>query len=196
VRAFQASVGLDPDGDVGPLTRQALLKAGTEPPHHGITRPNDLRATIVQRAKAEYQKHVKETPAGSGCNPYTAYWKRGLSTGCARGTRKEAWCADFAGYIWKVAGANTAGLTAGAISFYTYGKRHGTFKTSNPQPGDVVVFNTTSDARHVGIVTAVNNPRSITMISGNYSHQVSSTTFDPTRRLGSDGPVLGYVSPT
>jgi uncharacterized protein (TIGR02594 family) len=161
----------------------------------GVTQPNDLRTTIVQRAKDEYAKNVVETPMGSNCNPYTAYWGRGSATRCLSTTRAESWCADFADYIWKVAGANTAGLGAAAGSFYTYGQQHGTFKTSNPLPGDAVIFGTANNVSHVGIVTAVTSATSITMISGNYSDRVSLTPFNPTQSLSGVGRVLGYVAP-
>ncbi len=154
----------------------------------------DLHTTIVQRAQAELSKGVTETPLGSNCNPYSYYWQRG-STNCPSGTRAEAWCADFAAYVWKEANARTNGLNAGAISFYHYGQTHGTFKKSNPQPGDAVVFSTRTDtAKHVGIIVAVHSPTSITMISGNRSNKVASDTFDPTINT-LWGPVLGFVSP-
>jgi hypothetical protein len=79
----------------------------------GTTTP----ATIVQDANAEYAKHVVETPSRSTCNPYTVYWHRGSATGCQPGTRAEAWRADFADYIWKIADANISGLGAASSSF-------------------------------------------------------------------------------
>ena len=42
------------------------------------------------------------------------------------------------------AGAISGGLTPAAASFFSYGRQHGTWHTSNPQAGDAVVFDLNS----------------------------------------------------
>lgn len=74
-------------------------------------------------------------------------------TGYYSSTTGEPWCADFAKWAWDQAGAEVTGLTAGAISFASYGELGGT-----PQVGDAVVFGVTADrtyAQHVAIVVEV-----------------------------------------
>ena len=70
---------------------------------------------------------ITETPLGSNCNPFTAFFSRGSTSGCPAGTASEAWCSDFANFVWWWAGADTAGLTGWSYTFVTYGQRHGTF---------------------------------------------------------------------
>ena len=165
--------------------------------------PPTLAATIVAIAQGQDQfaAKVAETPAGSNCNPYTAYWGRGNPTNCAPGTSAEAWCSDFAQWVWVNAGADVTGINGWSYSFVTFGKAHRTFKrgpTNNPQPGDAVVF---GDAKakygsHVGIVTAVNGAGQIDMVSGNWGDAVmDSGFFDPAGPNGAENPIIGYITP-
>ncbi len=160
----------------------------------GAPPPPGPRATIVQRATSEYTLGFKEFKSNN-CNPYSAFWNRG-ATGCSAGRRSEAWCADFAAYVWQQAGANTTGITAASNSFQTVATAHGTWKSRTsgylPQPGDAVVFGDT----HVGVVVAVSSATSIEMISGNYSDAVSATWFNPATFTVSGTPVSGYAQPT
>jgi hypothetical protein len=81
----------------------------------------------------------------------------------------EYWCADFAKWVWGNSGLNTAGLTAAAQSFYTYGQSNGTFHTT-AQPGDAVVYSSSPGgyADHVAIVTAVNSDGSVVTANGDW----------------------------
>lgn len=165
--------------------------------------PPTLPASIVAIAQGQDQNGAKvaETPAGSNCNPYTAYWGRGSSTGCAPGTSAEAWCADFAEWVWANADADVAGIDGWSYSFVDYGIAHGTFKagaTNDPQPGDAVVFGdaATQYGSHVGIVTAVNGAGQIDMVSGNWGDAViDAGFFNPAGPNGAGYPIIGYVSP-
>jgi len=162
-----------------------------------------LAATIVAIAQGQDQfaAKVAETPAGSNCNPYTAYWGRGVSKGCAGGTSAEAWCSDFAEWVWVNAGADVTGISGWSYSFVDNGTAHGTFKpgaTNNPQPGDAVVFGDakTKYGSHVGIVTAVNGSGQIDMVSGNWGDAVmDSGFFDPAGQNGAGYPIIGYITP-
>lgn len=165
--------------------------------------PPSLTVTIVAIAQGQdqYAAKVAETPAGSNCNPYSASWGRGISTGCAPGTSAEAWCSDFAEWVWANAGADVAGINGWSYSFVDNGIAHGTFKagaTNNPQPGDAVVFGdaATKYGSHVGIVTAVNGAGQIDMVSGNWGDAVmDSGFFDPAGSNGAGYPIIGYVTP-
>ena len=119
----------------------------------------DLGNRIVQRART--QLGVGETPAGSNCNPFTAFFPgRGYNANCAPGTMAEAWCSDFANWVWLNEGAATDGLSGWSYYFVDYGTRHGTFKPgplNNPQVGDAVVWGSTAEkyGQHVGLVTDI-----------------------------------------
>lgn len=79
------------------------------------------------------------------------------------------WCAEFAIWVWNHSGANTAGLTAGAGSFYLYGQKHQTL-SNTPKVGDAVVFgyNGAGYAQHVALVVSVNTTRhTVVSVGGN-----------------------------
>jgi hypothetical protein len=165
--------------------------------------PPTLAQTIVAIAQGQDQfgAKVAETPLGSNCNPYTAFFGRGTTTGCAAGTAAEAWCSDFAEWVWQNAGADVTGITGWSYTFVDNGIANGTFKagaTNDPQPGDAVVFGdaATDYGSHVGIVTAVNSSGEIDMVSGNWGDAVmDSGFFDPSGPNGAGYPIIGYITP-
>jgi surface antigen len=135
------------------------------------------RADIVRIAQS--QVGTKASPAQ--CQPY--------SKNC------EPWCADFATWVWQKAGISVPSMP-GAPEWRTYGQSHGTWHTSNPQPGDVVEF---SDL-HVGIVESVSSNGDITIIAGNSGgHPGAVLRHGPAspsnwQSMG-PGPITGYTSP-
>jgi hypothetical protein len=155
------------------------------------------RIAAIARNEAANPNHNHEN--GANCNFYSG--ALGSGTPCAGGWRAQAWCADFARWVYGQAGAATGGLDGRAASFYTYGRAHGTWKpgynAANARVGGAVVYNLDTrgpNASHVGIVVAVNGNRTIEIISGNNSrNQVGSTgVFTPSASSG----ISGYVSPT
>ncbi|MFD9892701.1 CHAP domain-containing protein [Amycolatopsis sp. NPDC059027] len=156
------------------------------------------RQKIVSIAKAEMNNadHNREK-FGKNCNFYSGQVGGGTPCGPGNKWRAEAWCADFLKYVWKKAGADTAGINAGAASLYSYGKKHGTWNSGSSiagvKAGDAIVYNLNSagtHASHVGIVTAVNKSTGkITVISGNYGDRVDDVTAKP------GGSVSGYAGP-
>jgi len=124
----------------------------------------------------------------------------GYYTSCTgAGGSPEAWCADFAKWVWNEAGADVTGLTAEAGSFAKYG----TLKSS-PEVGDAVLFNYNGNgyADHVALVVAI-KPGKITTIGGNQGNSGPagnkvSYYYDISSAVGSvqTGQRLdGYVSP-
>ena len=174
--------------------------------------PIPLIQRIVALAKSQDQlgASVVETPLNSNCNPYTAAFKRGWTTGCAKGTAAEEWCSDFANWVWMKAGADTSGITGYSYTFVDHGSRLGTFKagaTNSPHPGDAVVWGYASShvGDHVGIVVGVKG-NLIDVVSGNsgpatpqgYNVAVwDSGYFNPaaSHDAGSDA-IVGYITPT
>ena len=107
-------------------------------------------SNLVTRAASQDQHGaaVIETPPNSGCNPYTAFFGRGNPSGCAPGTSSEAWCSDFAQWVWFGVGINTTGITGWSYTFVNWGVAHNTWlpgATDNPLPGDAVVWGTTAE---------------------------------------------------
>ncbi len=170
------------------------------------------REAIVAAAESQDQYHgkVAESPTGSECNPYTAYW--GDGTACSNGERSNAWCADFAAWAWKQGGANfTYGfsgsdINAWSASFYFWGLATGNWHPLSsgysPQPGDVAVYGNLTEAPgpgHVGIYVS-GSASSPTVINGNWEpdYQPPARVYEQSgeSNTGVSGGVLdGYVSP-
>jgi hypothetical protein len=121
-----------------------------------------LRRRIVLRAASYDQQHrfFETDPNGSYCNPFTAAFGRGSTSGCRRGYSSEEWCSDFAQYVWQTSGVHTNGITGWAASFVVWGAAHhrvqfGTHFT--PQPGDAIVWGTRSPlyGTHVAVIVGV-----------------------------------------
>lgn len=225
VKRVQAVVGATQDGGFGPLTERAVKnwqqahgvgpvdgQAGAETMRAmGITRTaactsppppppaGNLGGAITSVATAELNNpaHNHEA-AGYNCNYYSTVLGVG-ETSCSTGWRTGEWCADFATWVWRQAGANVGGLTAAAASFASYGKSHNTWHTTGPRVGDAVVFDLSSDgstASHVGLVTGVSGS-SFTMISGNAADPVDGQV-DAVAQVSladSRGGVAGFASP-
>jgi hypothetical protein len=167
----------------------------------------DARSSIVSIAKS--QVGIAETPAKSGCNPYTGFWGDGTG-GCGAGLRKNAWCADFVAWVWRKAGVSfTYGfsgsdINAWSASFYFWGLATGNWHPLSsgyqPQPGDAVVYGNLTEATgpgHVGIYVsgAASAPNTV---DGNWSYPTSNPQVyeqSKTPNTGVAGGVLqGYVS--
>jgi hypothetical protein len=193
VAAHGPTVGDDPDPV---FWRDAVHVYVQDPPSPSV------RDQIVKTAQGQGQfgAAVAETPFGSGCNPYTAFWGRGSATGCAPGTASEEWCSDFAQWVWQVNGVDTSGINGLATSFIGWGQRHGTFKpgaTNDPQPGDAVVWGDLAHgvSTHVAIVVGVSQGM-IGVVNGNGPSLVyEGGYFDPATSTIRGTGIIGYVSP-
>jgi len=161
----------------------------------------DVAAQVVALATSKIG--YKTNPSNTDCNYFTwTFPGRGNPAGCGYQTRAEAWCSDFANWVWANAGAGINGLTAYSYSFVTWGQQHGTFKagpTNNPQPGDAVVWATSpTNSAHIGTVMAVRNDGWIKVISGNDGNgQVGGQNnwFNPATSSIDGDPIIGYTSP-
>ncbi len=115
-------------------------------------------------AVAQGQVGYATDPPDTYCNRFSAYWYAGSD--CGNGNYSEEWCADFAAWVWKQAGAEVdyelapGSLNGNAASFYEWGIDHGTWHPVGshyqPRAGDVAVYglNAAADtAQHVAIVT-------------------------------------------
>ena len=160
----------------------------------------DVAGQVVAIARS--QIGYTTNPSSTDCNVFTWSFGRGSTSGCASQTSAEAWCSDFANWVWKNAGAGYNGLTAYSYSFVTWGQQHGTFKagpTNNPQPGDAVVWATSpTNSAHIGTVMAVRNDGWIKVISGNDGNEQvggQENWFNPATSSIDGDPIIGYTSP-
>lgn len=152
-------------------------------------------ATIGQRIAdiALSQVGVGVTPATPSfgtvdCDPYSTLVGAqspnadgcGLDSNFSIENENEAWCSDFAKWVWQRAGVtvdmNT--INAGSVSFYDWGldQSEGAVPDSGtPAVGDAVVFfppgpiTPTTYADHVGIVTGINSDGTINMANGDFA---------------------------
>jgi hypothetical protein len=176
----------------------------------GGATPLVQRIVALAKSKDQFGSAVEETPINSNCNPYTAAFGRGSTSGCAKGTAAEEWCSDFAEWVWMRSGADVSGITGYSYTFVDHGQRLATFKagaTNNPRPGDAVVWGyaSTHVGDHVGLVVAVKG-NLIDVVSGNsgpptpqgYNVAVwDSGFFDPsTSRVSGSDSIVGYITPT
>jgi PKD domain/CHAP domain/Fungal fucose-specific lectin len=137
------------------------------------------------------QVGVADTPAVTNfsvdCDPYSTLVAGfsanadgcGFDQGFGVENENEAWCSDFAKWVWQQAGV-TAGmntLNAGSDSFYDWGLDQGEsmpVDAGTPAAGDAVVFfppgpiTPATYADHVGIVTAVNPDGTVNMVNGDF----------------------------
>jgi CHAP domain len=170
-----------------------------------------LRARIV--AMAQGQLGYRTDPQTTYCNRFSAYWDAGVDD-CGNADRDEQWCADFAAWVWKQAGADVSYklapgyLNADSASFYVWGVDHGTWHPAGsgytPQPGDVAVYGlslSSVTADHVAIVTgATSRPDAPDVINGDGDRTGFSVVETGTDQKYADvhghgGPLSGYVSP-
>ena len=121
-----------------------------------------LRKRIA--AIAESQLGYVTDPPSTYCNKYSAYWVSGADD-CGNSNLAEEWCADFAAWVWKQAGADVTyqyingDLNSSAASFYEWGSAKGTWhpvgSRYKPLPGDVAVYGLDKAglvAAHVAVV--------------------------------------------
>ncbi|MEV4425971.1 FG-GAP-like repeat-containing protein [Streptomyces sp. R-07] len=154
------------------LLAPALMLSGAQPASASVG------STIMGIAEQNLGNGACDTNSAGGSGYY------GSCSG-------EAWCADFAKWVWDQAGVNVTGLTAGAGSF---GQYNGGL-TSTPHVGDAVVFNYNGAgyAEHVALVKSINADGTITTIGGNQSGAVTLGTISNGYYYSQK--VSGYVSP-
>ena len=157
--------------------RTPIDKPAPTPP---VPVSGDVRSRIV--ATAQSQLGQRENPPGSNCTKFGP---------C------EAWCADFATWVWRQAGVPSIGRIAWVPALVQWGKQHGTWKAgydNNPRPGDLVIFS----GLHVGIVETVRASGVITIIAGNTGTENVARRGPASPDRGTTmGPasISGYVSP-
>ncbi|HXB36928.1 MAG TPA: hypothetical protein VNU75_04430 [Acidimicrobiales bacterium] len=193
----------------------AVVGAGAAVAYHfasGSTL-SPLRARIVSIAQG--QLGYTTDPSNTYCNKFSAYWNAGVNDCGGNGNLDEEWCADFAAWVWKEAGAVVAYqlapgyLNGDSASFYVWGTDHGTWHPAGsgyvPQPGDVAVYGLDTSA-----VTAVHVAVVVGTTGDNVAPDVVNGDGDRTGYSvvevgnsqayadvkGKGAPLSGYVSPS
>jgi cell wall-associated NlpC family hydrolase len=121
-----------------------------------------LRALSV----AEGEIGVTEQPPGSNDGPRIADYRSAVAGSYAG----APWCAYFVSWAAAQAGApiGPCGQGLGSVAGITDWARSTGRLTSDPQPGDLILFGT----EHVGIVESVNADGTLTTVEGNASNGV------------------------
>ncbi len=138
--------------------------------------------TLGSAIVTEANKHTEYVSDKYLCNVFSTYFHR----------KCEDWCADFSTFVWEAAGAsivwetadgNQDGLDATTLSFYRYGLAHGTWKPGadnpNVKPGDAVIWGIgfePGEGVHVGLVTKVNDDKSLSVINGNFGEEANQVS--------------------
>jgi hypothetical protein len=171
-----------------------------------------LRGRIVQIA--ENQVGYTTNPSNTYCNKYSAYWVSGTAD-CGNSNLDEEWCADFAAWVWKSAGATVVyqyingDLNSSSASFYEWGVANGTWHPASsdyvPQPGDVAVYGldaATLVAQHVAVVVGYTpGSRGPNVVNGDGDKGGFSLVEARNEQYKADAPgvtayLSGYVSPS
>jgi hypothetical protein len=174
--------------------------------------PSTLRSRIVSIAQG--QVGYSSDPSDTYCNKFSAYWDAGTDD-CGNANLDEEWCADFAAWVWKQAGALVeyqlapGYLNSNSASFYVWGVDHGTWHPVGsgytPQPGDVAVYGLNASAVtavHVAIVTAgTGNDAAPDVVNGDGDRTGFSVVETGESQAyadvkGKGAPLSGYVSPS
>jgi PKD repeat protein len=138
------------------------------------------------------QVGVSDLPAetsfsGVDCDPYSTLVGAqspnadgcGLNANLNVENENEAWCSDFAKWVWQQAGvtADMGLINAGSVSFYQWGlavKESLPIDGGTPAVGDAVVFfppgtvSSSTYADHVGIVSSVNADGTVDLVNGDF----------------------------
>lgn len=146
--------------------------------------------------KAISQIGVKENPSGSNCVKYnTDYYGKAV-----RGSAYP-WCCSFVWWVFKECGASNlfygGNKTAYCPTVEAYYKSIGRWYTSNPQPGDLVLFDfdKTGTPEHIGIFEKVNSDGSYNVIEGNTSVSSNDNGGNVMRRIRYKSQIKGFARP-
>lgn len=163
------------------------------------TRQKELRELptandIIKKAIAELG--VKENPPSSNKVKYnTEYYGRAV-VGNA-----YPWCCAFVWWIFKHSGASDlfygGQKTAYCPTVESYYKSKGQWHTSNPQIGDLVLFDFTGKgiAGHIGILEKINSNGTYQCIEGNTSSTSDDNGGCVMRRIRYRSQIRGFARP-
>ncbi|MCW2956930.1 MAG: glycosyl hydrolase family 25 [Thermoleophilia bacterium] len=163
-----------------------------------------VREKIVKIAHEELGRGVQEANGNTNNDPggHIRRYRSAVTGDGEYVTLDEAWCGDFASYLWKMAGAPfgadgkgedyTPEIVKKAKAMGTWHPRDG----ATPEPGDMILMDWDTGenanngiANHVGIVVKVEGGN-VHTIDGNLSNRIKEKTYS----LG-HSEILGYAKP-
>jgi hypothetical protein len=172
-----------------------------------------LRQRIV--AIADSQVGYSTQPVDSYCNKFSAYWDAG-TTNCPGGETSEEWCADFAAWVWRIAGVHFVygyskdEINGAVASFYEWGVHNGLWHPLSSGyvalPGDIAIYGLSYGANptavHAAIVTSdTSGARGPDVVNGDGDRTGLSVVEvgvnqEMAKADQKDSKLDGYLSPT
>ena len=159
----------------------------------GYASSKALRDRIVSTAYAQLRTGYREH--GNNCSKYgDAFYDPDIC---------QAWCADFAWWVWAKAGVPGAGLYNSSYTDDFADEWRVRFKPTGgarkPAKGDVVIWSHRTDGinGHVGVVVATDG-WNVKIVQGNWSDRVTGSGWiNPftSRQDGGNKRVIGFASP-
>lgn len=136
-----------------------------------------LQIAISQLGKAE-------APKGSNWGePVKTYLK---AVGI---TFPAPWCMAFVQWCFKEAGNPLPHKSGGVMDVWQH---MNFYKTSQPQPGDIMIMNFGNGTGHTGIVE-IAGATTVTCIEGNTNDDGSREGYEVARRIRNKSSVLGFL---
>lgn len=147
----------------------------------------DARKNLISVLEAE----KGSTGASLTTGEYFSEWYIGGYAGNPGWNQETPWCACFVSWALEQCSENLLTVPKYAhVEEFMNSFPIDRWKTSNPQPGDIIFFdwveNNTKFPQHVGVVTAVENG-TVRTIEGNADGEVASRVY-----ALDDGRILGY----
>jgi hypothetical protein len=134
--------------------------------HHPTIDKAGIAETIVDLARIELARDVREAPMGSNNSPDIARYRSALTPR----PRGGPWCAYFTSYLAATAGSPLGVDGAGIASVggtYLWARHTGRL-TAVARPGELILYR---GLGHIGVVESVVGAH-LTTIDGNYSNRV------------------------
>lgn len=201
-QAALAPPGTGANGTVTTPPVEASRPDPSSPPQPSSPAPpaasGGVRERIVAAARAELARGVTEDAGPDKDKAGRIREYRTAVTGPGEDPdQAEAWCADFASWVRKQAGAAFGPGGTGedyTVAMISKAKAEGTWHqrgSYDPKPGDLVMIDWQggTDVDHVAVVEKVENGKVYT-IAGNESDRVNSASYSVT-----DSKLMGFISP-
>lgn len=147
-------------------------------------------------AKAVSQIGVKENPSGSNKVIYNTEYYGSAVSGSA-----YPWCCSFVWWVFKDCNASSlfydGQKTAYCPTVESHYRKKGQWYTSNPKPGDLVLFDFSGSgvAGHIGILEKVNSNGTYSVIEGNTSTSSNDNGGCVMRRTRNRSVIRGFARP-
>lgn len=205
---FQSDFGLEPDGEVGPMTfnkiKECKNNSSYKKPVSSLNRTASALIAIATKEIGYKEKksnaNLDDKAANAGSGNYTKYARDLAAKGYYNGSKQGyAWCDVWADWCFlqlcngnsalaQAMQCQTGPLGAGCQYSAGYYKQQNRW-SSSPIVGAQVFFYVDGAINHTGLVSAVKGS-TITTIEGNSSDQVVTRTYNI-----SDPSIAGYGLP-